>query len=68
MITVIIIIIIFIIIVITYIAEEESNGMIQNLCHTHDYIVLANLVSSKRPNFIYRTFTKLHYILTCIYE
>ena len=25
----------------TYIAEEESNGLIQNLCRTHDYIVLA---------------------------
>ena len=39
----------------TYFAEEERNGlngMIQNLCRIHDYIVLASLVSSKRPNFI----------------
>ena len=35
----------------TYIAEEERNGLIENLCRTHDYIVLAILVSSKRPDF-----------------
>ena len=51
-----------------YIAEEGRHGLIPNLCRTHDYIVLATLVSIKRPNFIYRTFTKLQYILTCIYD
>ena len=35
----------------TYIAEEERNGLIQNLCRTHDYNALAISVSSKRPNF-----------------
>ena len=35
-----------------YIAEEERNELIQDLCRTHDYIVLAILVGSKRPNYI----------------
>ena len=31
----------------TYIVEEERNGLIQNICRTHDYIVIAILVRSK---------------------
>ena len=40
--------------------RRRKERLIQNLCRTDDYIVLAILVSAKRLTFIWRTFMKLY--------